>query len=110
MGEHAGQLQELAETGGWYVDLGRIVYLPDAPLASSVALREVLTGIAAWVERTLAASLLTELTIASLQAMDRWSLVHLDDLAPGDRDHLAHLQVDVIRRLLAPAGADASQS
>ena len=105
----------LSDTGGWFVDLGRLVYLPDAPLEESPALRRVLEEAGAWLAAALdvgrasgavrddmPATLLTELALAALQAMDRWSIAHLGEVDAAERDRLAALQVDLLRRLLAP--------
>jgi hypothetical protein len=52
----------------------------------------------------LPASLQAELVFAILQAMDRWSLEHLDDFDEAEIADLAQRQLDLLRRLLAPSG------
>lgn len=104
----------------WYADLGRIFYLPDLSAERSAALQRVLAGVADWLGRVLAAgracgavrddlpaSLQAELVFALLQAMDRWSLRHMQEFDGPAIAELAHGQFEVLRRLLAAGnGAD----
>jgi AcrR family transcriptional regulator len=98
----------------WYADLGRIFYLPDLSAERSAALRRVLAGVADWLGRVLAvgracgavrddlpASLQAELVFALLQAMDRWSLRHMEEFDKAAIAGLAHRQFEALRRLLA---------
>lgn len=98
----------------WYADLGRIFYLPDLSAERSAALRRVLAGVADWLGRVLAvgracgavredlpASLQAELVFALLQAMDRWSLRHMEEFDQAAIAGLAHRQFETLRRLLA---------
>jgi AcrR family transcriptional regulator len=98
----------------WYGDLGRIFYLPDLSAERSAALRRVLAGVADWLGRVLAvgracgavrddlpASLQAELVFALLQAMDRWSLRHMDAFDKAAIAGLVHRQFEALRRLLA---------
>lgn len=110
----ANDLLTLAGPGDWYVDFGRLFYLPDAPLEHSPGLRTVMSRITTWLDEALAVgrecgairdnlprSLQRELVIAVLQTMDRWSLHHLHETAADARHDIAHAQIDVLRRLLA---------
>jgi AcrR family transcriptional regulator len=94
-------------------DFGRLFYLPDAPTGGS--LDEARAHIDAWLGQALAAgrasgavredlpaSLQGHITVAVLWAMDEWSLRHMVDLDPRQRQQLALVQLDAIRRLLAP--------
>jgi hypothetical protein len=79
-----------------------------------------LAGVADWLGRVLAAgracgavrddlpaSLQAELVFALLQAMDRWSLRHMQEFDGPAIAELAHRQFEVLRRLLAAGnGAD----
>ena len=111
----ADDLLALSDPQNWYVDFGKIVYLADAPIEHSQALRAVLSGVATWLDQALTVgrdcgavrddlprSLQAELAFAVLQAMDRWSLHHMQDIAPDAREDLAGAQLDTVRRLLAP--------
>jgi AcrR family transcriptional regulator len=106
----------------WYADLGKMFYLPDLSAERGAALQRVLAGVADWVGRVLTvgrgcgavrddlpASLQAELVFAVLQAMDRWSLRHMDDFDEAEIADLARRQLKLIQRLLAPdarVGAD----
>jgi len=78
-------------------------------------LKRVLAGVADWVGRVLAvgrdcgavrddlpASLQAELVFAMVQAMDRWSLHHMDDFDEAQIADFSRRQLDLIQRLLAP--------
>jgi len=54
------------------------------------------------VREDLPASLQGHITVAVLWAVDEWSLRHMVDLDPRQRQRLAMAQLDAIRRLLAP--------
>jgi len=99
----------------WYADLGRIFYLPDLSAERSASLRRVLAGVADWLGRVLAAgracgavrddlpaSLQAELVFAMLQAMDRWSLRHMQEFDEIAIAQLARRQFSALRRLLEP--------
>lgn len=107
------QLLTLDETA-WFEDFGRMVHLADAPPASSLA--RFLAGIRAWLDQALdvgraggavrtdlPASLQTQLVLAVLLAMDRWSLTQQPSADPATRHQLAATQLDTLRRLLDPA-------
>jgi AcrR family transcriptional regulator len=109
------RLMAMSFRDAWYVDLGKLCYLPDAPAAESPALRHLLEAVAGWVADALAAgqrsdavradlpsTLQAELAFAVLQALDRWSVQHLAEIDPAEAENLATLQVDLLRRLLAP--------
>jgi AcrR family transcriptional regulator len=98
----------------WYADLGRIFYLPDLSAERSAALQRALAGVTDWLGRVLAvgracgavrddlpASLQAELVFALLQAMDRWSLRHMQEFDEPAIAGLAHRQFEAMRRLLA---------
>lgn len=111
-----GEALLIASRQAWYADFGRLFYLPDRAASCSPALARVLAGVADWVARVIAvgrasgavgddlpASLQAELVFAVLQAMDRWSLHHLDRLDETAQARLLAGQFDALRRLLAPA-------
>jgi AcrR family transcriptional regulator len=98
-----------------HLQLGRMVYLPDAPRDESPALAGLLDGVADWLADAIAVGrrhgqvsddlppdLQADLTLSVLQALDRWAVGHLDELdAEGRADVLEH-QYQALRRLLAP--------
>lgn len=99
----------------WYIDAGKLFHLADAPVAHSPALQQALAESAQWlddvllvgrasgaVRNDLPASLQGELAFAVLQAMDRWSLQHMDAMDTTARQRLADHQLDSLRRLLGP--------
>ena len=106
----------IASRQAWYADFGRLFYLPDRAASRSPALARILAEVADWVARVIAigrasgvvgddlpASLQAELVFAVLQAMDRWSLHHLDRMEETEQASLLASQFDALRRLLAPA-------
>jgi AcrR family transcriptional regulator len=110
-----GQALAASARQDWYADLGRMFYLPDLSAERGAALQRVLAGVADWVGRVLAVgrdcgavrddlpdSLQAELVFAVLQAMDRWSLQHMQDFDRGDIADLPRRQLDLLRRLLEP--------
>jgi len=107
------QLMVAGEREEMFDDFGRLFYLADAPTGG--ALDEARAHIDAWLGQALAAgrasaavrddlpaSLQGHITLAVLRAMDDWSLQHMIDLDPRQRQQLATAQLDAIRRLLAP--------
>jgi AcrR family transcriptional regulator len=105
----------IASRQAWYADFGRLFYLPDRAASRSPALARILAEVAGWVARVIAvgrasgavgddlpASLQAELVFAVLQAMDRWSLHHLDRLDEAAQAKLLAGQFEALRRLLAP--------
>jgi AcrR family transcriptional regulator len=109
------RLVAVSQQEPWLADLGRLFHLADAPGGQGTALGRALAAVDAWLERALDAgrashavrddlptSLQRQLTFTVLQAMDDWSLRHLDDLDRARRRRLAGAQLDAIRRLLAP--------
>lgn len=111
----SAQALAASEKQDWYADLGKMFYLPDLSAERSQALKRVLAGVEHWIARVLAAgracgsvrddlpaSLQVELVFAVLQAMDRWSLRHVDDFDGPEIADLAWRQLDALRRLLAP--------
>ena len=81
-------------------------------------LARILAQVADWVARVLAvgrasgavgddlpASLQADLVFAVLQAMDRWSLHHLDRLDEAAQSTLLARQLNALRRMLTPAQA-----
>ncbi|TDC82158.1 TetR/AcrR family transcriptional regulator [Actinomadura sp. 7K507] len=96
------------------IDFWRLFYVPDAPAHDGGSLARVKRGIDDWLGRALAAgrsagavrddlppSLQGELTLATLWTINAWALRHLGetDIAEGQR--LAHVQIDLLRGLLA---------
>jgi AcrR family transcriptional regulator len=107
----------------WYVDFGKLFYLADISAERHPALGRILAAISDWVGRVLAigrasgavredlpATLQAELVFAVLQAMDRWSLQHLDALDETARAALLKSQLEVLQRLLAPADPHNAES
>lgn len=99
----------------WYAELGKLFYLPDVPAERSAAMRRLLAEVDRWVQAALKAgracgavrddlpaSLQAELAFALLQAMDRWSVAHMDAMKPAQRRRIAEQQLALLRRLLAP--------
>lgn len=99
----------------WYADLGKLFYLPDVSAEHSAAMRRLLTAVDRWMQAVLKvgrscgavrddlpASLQAELAFAMLQAMDRWSVAHMDAMKPAQRRRIAGQQLALLRRLLAP--------
>lgn len=99
----------------WHTDLGKLFYLPDVPAGHSAAMRRLLAGVDRWVQAVLKAgrasgavrddlpaSLQAELAFAVLQAMDRWSVAHMDAMKPAQRRRVAGQQLALLQRLLAP--------
>ncbi|HEU4962106.1 MAG TPA: helix-turn-helix domain-containing protein [Sphingomonas sp.] len=110
-----GEALLIASRQAWYADFGRLFYLPDHAASRSKVLAHILAEVADWVARVIAvgrasgavgddlpASLQAELVFAVLQAMDRWSLHHLEDLDETTQANLLASQFDALRRLLAP--------
>jgi AcrR family transcriptional regulator len=111
----AGDLLALSDPQNWYVDFGKLFYLPDAPFEHSRELQAVKARITSWLDQALTVgreygvvrddlprSLQAELAFAVLQAMDRWSLHHLHEITPDTHTDIARTQLDTVRRLLAP--------
>lgn len=109
------RLLALSAKQPWYLDLGKLFHLADAPFAGSPALQRCMAAAATWLDAALAAgrasgavrddmppALQGELAFAVLQAMDRWSLANADALDHDGRRRLATQQIDALRRLLAP--------
>lgn len=99
----------------WYVGLGKLFYLPDVPAERSAAMRRLLSAVDGWMQAVLKAgracgavrddlpaSLQAELAFALLQAMDRWSVAHMDAMKPAQRRRIANAQLALLQRLLAP--------
>lgn len=96
----------------WFRDFGRLFHLPDVP--SGGPLHRATAGIHTWLRRVLEVgrtrsaircdlpiALQGSLVIAVLTTMDDWSLAQ-DDLSAARQRELVRLQVDALRRLLAP--------
>lgn len=99
----------------WYAGLGKLFYLPDVSAERSAAMRRLLAAVDGWmhavlkagracgaVRDDLPASLQAELALAVLQAMDRWSVAHMDAMKPAQRRRIASAQLALLHRLLAP--------
>lgn len=115
VGVFLGEALLIASRQAWYADFGRLFYLPDLAPSRSPALTRILANVADWTARVIAvgrtsgaidddlpASLQAELVFAVLQAMDRWSLHHLDQLDEAGQADLLTRQFDALRRLLEP--------
>ena len=98
-----------------FVAFGRLLYQPDIPAGEGSAVREVRDAVSSWlgavlqrgqqsglIRQDLPLSLLEELTFAVLQTLDRWSVQNIDSFSGVDGEHLAQVQLAVIRRLLEP--------
>lgn len=105
----------VAARGDWYADVGRLFYLPDASIRQSPAMREAVQSIGEWLSQTLASgracgairddlppSLQIALVTDVLRCLDRWSLQHLHEYPKPVQDDTTRLQIDILRRLLAP--------
>lgn len=104
----------VAARGDWYADVGRLFYLPDAPVQQSPMMREVLQSIGTWLSQALAGgracgavrddlpvSLQMALVNDVLRCLDRWSLQHLREYPGPAQTDITRVQIDVLRRLLA---------
>ncbi|BCJ35321.1 hypothetical protein Athai_28240 [Actinocatenispora thailandica] len=93
--------------------LWALFYLADAPNGPGSALSRLRAAIDGWLAAALAAgraagvvrtdlpaSLQSALALAVLQAMDEWSLQHVDALPPAELDALVRAQLDALHRLL----------
>ncbi|MGN6269026.1 MAG: TetR/AcrR family transcriptional regulator [Sphingomonas sp.] len=116
VGTFVGEALVIASRQAWYADFGKMFYLPDRAASRSAALTRILAEVADWVARVIAvgrasgavgddlpASLQAELVFSVLQAMDRWSLHHLDRLDETAQARLLASQFNALRRLLEPA-------
>ncbi|WUI01513.1 TetR/AcrR family transcriptional regulator [Spirillospora sp. NBC_00431] len=96
------------------IDLWRLFYVSDAPVAEDGPLAQLKAGIDGWLGGVLAAgraagairddmppSLQSELTLAMLWTIDAWALKNLRDIDIAEGRRLAALQLDLLRRLLA---------
>jgi AcrR family transcriptional regulator len=105
----------VAARGDWYADVGRLFYLPDAPVQNSPTMREVLQSIGEWLSQALASgracgavrddlplSLQMALVSDVLRCLDGWSLQHLHEYPKHAQADITRLQIDILRRLLAP--------
>lgn len=103
----------------WFEDFGRMFHLADAPPMSSLS--KLVADIHAWVQESLEVgrgravvrddlptTLQTQLVLAVLTMMDRWSLTHRPS-DPATRERIATAQFDALRRLLDPAVGNAGQ-
>lgn len=105
----------IAVRGDWCADAGRLFYLSDAPVEHSPTVREVLDSIARWLAQALATgracgairddmptSLQITLVNDVLRCLDRWSLQHLHEYPEPTQSDITRMQIDTLRRLLAP--------
>lgn len=107
------QLTAVAETNEALTALGRMFYLPGIPDEDGAAVPTAQASIESWVRSVLEVgrasgvvredlpvSLQGRLVFAVLQALDEWTVTHLDDLAPEDFPEIVGAQLGAIRRLL----------
>ncbi len=105
----------VAARGDWYADVGRLFYLPDAPVAHCPMVREVLQSIGEWLRQALASgracgairddlppSLQMALVSDVLRCLDHWSLQHMHEYPRPAQADITRGQIDILRRLLAP--------
>jgi len=105
----------VAARGDWYAEVGRLFYLPDAPVQQGSAIAGVLQSIAAWLTGALASgracgailddlpvSLQVALVTDVLRCLDHWSLQHLQEYPEPEQADISRMQCDTLRRLLAP--------
>lgn len=106
-------LTTVAETDEALNALGRMFYLSGVPEDGDNAVATAQASIESWVRSVLEigrasgavrtdlpVSLQSRLVFAVLQALDEWTVLHLDDLAPEDLPALVGAQFEAIRRLL----------
>jgi len=105
----------VAARADWYADVGRLFYLPDAPVQHRPIMGETVKSVAAWVDQALASgracgairddlplSLQLALVNDVLRCLDHWSLQHLHEYPEPAQVDITRIQIDVLRRLLAP--------
>ena len=105
----------IAASGNWYADVGRLFYLPDAPVQHSPTMQAVLQSIEGWLSQVLASgracgairddlpvSLQVALVSDVVRCLDHWSLRHLSEYPRPTQNEITRVQIDVLCRLLAP--------
>ena len=105
----------VAASGDWYADVGRLFYRPDAPIQHSPIMRGVVQSIGGWLSQALASgracgairddlpeSLQIALVSDVVRCLDHWSLQHLSEYPRPAQNDITRVQIDVLRRLLAP--------
>lgn len=105
----------VAARGDWLADVGRLFYLPDAPVEHSPVMSEVLRSIGSWVRQALTGgrtcgavrddmpmSLQIALVSSVVRCLDEWSLQHLHEYRDVERDKVTRMHIDALRRLLGP--------
>lgn len=104
---------------GWLVRFGAIFYRLRGDPARKAVTSDSFESTGRWVtsllargqdlgviRRDLPDSLLLESTMALLEVMDRWTVLHWTDLDEAGRLAMCHTQIDMLRRLLAPPQED----
>gem|GEM_PF-1013169 len=97
------------------VQFGRMLYQPDLPAGEGSVVQRVLDEVTRWlatmletgqsqgaVRDDLPLSLLVELTFAVLQALDRWSLQHVESFTGTSGAEMVQQQLGLLRRMLEP--------
>lgn len=115
LSELAQRLSGLSRQQAWYVDFGRLFYLPESAHLESATLQRINAHIANWIEEVIKAgqrsgairtdlpqSLLIGLAVTVLRSLDSWTLQHIDTIAPEEMAGLGDKQLDIMHRLLAP--------
>ncbi|WP_099025770.1 TetR/AcrR family transcriptional regulator [Mycolicibacterium palauense] len=105
----------VAARGDWLADVGRLFYLPDAPVEHSPVMSEVLRSIGSWVRQALTGGracgavrddmpMSSQIALVSsiVRCLDEWSLQHLHEYRDVERDEVTRMQIDALRRLLGP--------
>jgi AcrR family transcriptional regulator len=111
-----GRILLVSEEQPWFLAFGKLFY--QAPLQSGADIGRVYESIRDWVAEALTTAqesgairtdlpfdLLTESVFALLQALDRWSVRHLESFSHSEARDAAHMQTDFLKRMLAPIEA-----
>jgi AcrR family transcriptional regulator len=115
-----GEVEELfsrillvSEQQPWFLAFGKLFY--QAPPPDNADIGGVHAAVRRWVEEALTTAqasgdirndlpfdLLAESVFALLQALDRWTVHHLESLSHDQAHAAAHMQADFLKRMLAP--------
>ena len=108
-----GRILLVSEEQPWLLAFGKLFY--QSPSSNGVGIDRVYAAVRRWVEETLVAAqssgairndvpldLLAESVFALLQALDRWSVQHLESFSRDEATTAARMQADFLQRMLAP--------
>lgn len=111
-----GRVLLASEEQPWFLAFGKLFY--QEPASNIADIGDVYAAVRSWVEEALATAqssgairtdlpfdLLAESVFALLQALDRWSVSHLESFSHDEAHAAAHLQTDFLKRMLAPTEA-----